>query len=120
MLDECAERKFQTDRRIIVTQVMIKHLRFKGNGANFIEGVLNDKLNKLQSDRKELDDATTAAKGVYDMLKDYEATDRPASMSTNEEESHRIRAISGMLQSAFVGRANKAGKRRGGMPFGGV
>jgi curved DNA-binding protein CbpA len=120
MLDECAERKLQTDRRIIVTQNMIKNLRFKGKGANFLEGVFNDKLTKLQSDRKELDDATTAAKGVYDMLKDYDATDRPFMESAETPESLRIKTIESMMMGAFGGRAGKSGRRRGGMPFSGV
>lgn len=117
MLDECAERKFQTDRRILIMKRMISNLRFKGKGANFLEGVFSDKLKNLESDRQELDDATNAAKGVYDMLKDYEATDRPVSTSMEEEESSRIR---GMLQNVFENRASKAGKRSGGMPFSGV
>lgn len=120
MLDECAERKIQTDRRIVITKGMIKGLKFKGKGANFLEGVFNDKLKKLESERQELDSATLAAKGVYDMLKDYEATDRPFMTSAETAESLRIKAIESMLMGAFGGRAGKSGRRKGGMPFSGV
>lgn len=120
MIDECQERKFKADARVLVYQGMIKALRFKGKGTNFIEGVLNDKLKKLKSDRDELDQATTAAKGAYDLLGDYEATDLPPSMGYGEfgetPESLRVKTIEGLLRSAYGG----GGRRRGGMPFSGV
>ncbi|HEU4771074.1 MAG TPA: DnaJ domain-containing protein, partial [Candidatus Udaeobacter sp.] len=121
MLDECSERKLQTDRRIVTTKSMIAALRFKGKGTNFLEGVLNDKIKKLEGDRQELDDATVAAKGVWDLLKDYEATDRPYSNSPFETaESLRIKAIESMMKGVFGSQTNQTGKRRGGMPFSGV
>lgn len=112
MLDECSERKFQTDRRILAIRKMISHLKFKGKGANFLEGVLQNKIKKLEGDRQELDDATAAAKGVYDMLKDYEATDRPMSMNPYDTTLSIEK-----LQKLFD---QKTGRRRGGMPFSGV
>lgn len=121
MLDECAERKLQTDRRIVTTRAMIAALRYKGKGANFLEGVLNDKLKKLEGDRQELDAATVAAKGVWELLKDYDATDRPFSQSPFETaESLRIRMIENMMKGVFGNQTNQTGRRRGGMPFSGV
>lgn len=120
MLDECAERKIRTDRRIMVTKGMLSNLKFKGKGSNFLEGVFNDKLKKLEGERQELDSATIAAKGVYEMLKDYDATDRPFMDSPETAESLRIKTIESMLMGVFGGRSGKTGRRRGGMPFSGV
>lgn len=121
MLDECAERKLQTDRRMVVTKAMIKALRFKGKGTNFLEGILSDKLKKLEGDRQELDAATVAAKGVWDMLNEYEATDRPFVDGVFETaESLRIKTIESMMKGVFGSQTNRTGKRRGGMPFSGV
>jgi curved DNA-binding protein CbpA len=121
MLDECAERKLSTDRRIVVVQAMLKAVRFKGKGSNVMEGVLGAKLLKLQAERSELDQATTAGKAVYDMLKDYEATDRPLHQEQYDTAtSFRIKAMERMMQDVFGGRANQTGRRRGGMPFSGV
>jgi hypothetical protein len=121
MIDECGERKLVTDRRIVTTQSMIKALRFKGKGVNFIEGILNDRIKKLQDERENLDSATIAAKGVWDMLKEYEATDRPFSGSAYETpESLRMKAIESMMRGAFGSQTGNTGRRRGGMPFSGV
>lgn len=121
MLDECAERKLQTDRKVVVMRSMLRALRFKGKGANFLEGVLNDKIKKLESERQELDAATVAAKGVWDLLNEYEATDRPFVDSPFETaESLRIKTIENMMRGVFGGRTNQAGRRKGGMPFSGV
>lgn len=121
MIDECAERKLQTDRRIVLTRAMIAALRFTGKGANFIEGVLNDKLKKLESDRKDLDDAAIAAHGVFELLKEYDATDRVFQGEHFETaESLQIKTIESMMNGVFGGRAGQSGKRRGGMPFSGV
>ena len=122
MIDECGDRKLETDRRILVTKNMLRALRFKGKGANFIEGVMSDKLARLEKDRTELDEATTAAKAVWDMLKDYDATDRPAPMSRAEQEAmaSQMKVLGSMLHGTFGGGSNRSGKRRGGMPFSGV
>lgn len=121
MIDECGERKLQTDRRIVVMRSMLKALKFKGKGANFLEGVLTDKLIKLEGERQVLDDATVAAKGVWEMLKEYDATDHPAPDSPFETaESLRIKTIESMMRGVFGGRTNQAGRRRDGMPFSGV
>lgn len=120
MIDECTERKFQTDKRIGIVTSMLKALKFRGKGANIVEGVLNAKLIKLQSERNELDQATTAGKAVYDMLKDYSATDRPTMSAEETAESLRIKTIEAMMRGVFGGRANQTGRRRGGFPFSGV
>jgi curved DNA-binding protein CbpA len=121
MLEECAERKLQTDRKIVVTQSMIAALKFKGKGVNFLEGVLNEKIKKLENERMALDEATLAATGVHEILRDYDATDRPFPDSPFETaESLRIKMIESMMADAFGGRTNQSGRRRGGMPFSGV
>lgn len=120
MIDECAERKLATDRRVVTMQSMIKALRYKGKGTNFLEGLLNDKIKKLQGERAELDAATMAAKGVWDMLKDYEATDRPFESAFETPESLRIKTIESMMKGVFGSQTSNSGKRRGGMPFSGV
>lgn len=121
MLNECADRKLMTDRRMVTTKAMIAALRYKGKGTNFLEGVLSDKLKKLEGDRQELDAATIAAKGVWDLLKDYDATDRPFAGSPFETaESLRIKTIESMMKGVFGGKASQSGRRKGGMPFSGV
>jgi curved DNA-binding protein CbpA len=120
MIDECAERKLKTDRRMVTMQSMIKALRYTGRGTNFLEGVLNDKVKKLQGERDELDAATIAAKGVWDLLKDYEATDRPFMESAETAESLRIKTIESMMKGVFGSQTSQTGRRRGGMPFSGV
>lgn len=121
MIDECAERKLHTDRRLMTMNAMVKAIRFKGKGVNFLEGVLNDKIKKLEDERKSLNSATIAAKGVWEILKDYDAVDRPAPNSPFETaESLRIKTIESMMNGVFGGRANQSGRRKGGMPFSGV
>ena len=121
MIDECAERKLEADRKVIRMQSMIQALRFRGKGTNWLEAILNDKIQKLQGERAELDSATIAAKGVWEMLKEYEATDRPAADSAYETaESLRIKTIESMMKGVFGNQTNQTGRRRGGMPFSGV
>jgi hypothetical protein len=121
MIEECSERKLQTDRRIVVIQGMLKAVRFKGKGANLVEGVLSSKLTKLQAERVDLDQATTAAKAAYDMLREYEAMDRPSPLSRDETiDSLRFKTIDRMMRDVFEGRTTQTGRRRGGMPFSGV
>lgn len=121
LIDECSEQKIQKDRRMVVIKSMIQALRFKGNGTNLIEGILTARLQRLEEDRQQLDDVSNAAKGVWELLKEYEATDRPMPDSPFETaESLRIETIEGMMKNVFGGRANHSGKRHGGMPFSGV
>lgn len=93
MIDECSNRKVQTDRRIIALERMLKALRFKGKGFNLLEGVLNDKLMKLRLDRAELDDAVKAAKLVYGMVQEYEATDRPMTPPMGDQQAAMLRDL---------------------------
>ncbi len=120
MIDECAERKLTTDRRIVTTQAMIQALRFKGKGTNIIEAILGDKIKTLQGEREELDAATIAATGVWEILKEYDATDRPFMTSAETAESLRIKTIENMMKGVFGNQTSRTGRRRGGMPFSGV
>jgi curved DNA-binding protein CbpA len=120
MIDECTERKFQTDRRMVVLNSMIKAVRFKGKGANIVEAVLQDKLKKLTGERAELDAAVLAGRAAFDYLKDYSATDRPSPMSQEETaQSLRIKTIEAMMRGVFGG-GGPQGRRPGGFPFSGV
>ncbi len=117
MIDECTERKFQLDKRLVVLNSMAKSIRFKGKGANLLEGVIQEKIKKTTGERAELDAATTAGRAVYDMLKDYQATDRPSPRSAEETaQSLRIKAMEAMMRGVFGGQQG----RRGGFPFSGV
>ena len=121
MIDECAERKIATDRKINRMQSMIKSLKFKGKGTNYLEGILNDKIGKLQSEHEELDSASNTAKLVWGMLAEYEATDRPMSHEHFETaESLRIKTIESMMKGVFGSQTSQTGRRRGGMPFSGI
>lgn len=117
MIEECQERKMQTDARVLVYQGMTVSLKFRGKGANLIEGVLINKIKKLQLERDELEQATAAAKGAFDFLKDYTASDGHFSSNRETPESLRIKTIETMMRGVFP---NTTGKRRGGMPFSGV
>lgn len=118
MIEECMERKFQADQNIVKLQRLRTKIQYRGKGVNLIEGVIDSKLAEVQKERTDLDEATTAAKGVYDMLKDYLATDKPArwtDVTPGPEEQKFLREM-GMLQNML---ASPKKRRRGGF-FGGV
>lgn len=119
MIDECMERKFQTDVDIVKLTGRVKRVRYDGKGVNLVEAVIKDKLVRANQLRSELDDAMTAAKGAYDMMKDYLATDKPArktNVEPSEKEQKFLREM-GMLQNLMNGPTRR---RRGGFPGTGV
>lgn len=114
MIEECAERKLHTDEQSGKIQVMLTAVKFKGKGVNFVAEVLKSKLEKLTAEREDLTKAENTAKIVWDMLKEYEATDEPLfDTDFDTPESLRVKTIESMLRGTF-------GTRPGGMPFSGV
>lgn len=116
MIDECSRLSVEGSSRVLLLGAMQRSLKFKGKGANFLEGVISDKIKQTNGELKNLGDAKAAAQGVKEILADYEATDRPR--PNRGKEIREVQKELKALNNLFSGPAS--GKRRGGMPFSGV
>lgn len=117
MIAECEDRKVQAEETIVKLEAMRTKFLFKGKGANLISGVFDSKLEGARAELDELATATAAAKGVYDMLKEYIATDKPA-MWTDVHPTYEKLAKATNVGGNFL--AGPKSRRRGGFPGTGV
>lgn len=123
MIEECMERKFQTDQDIVKLTGLMTKVRYDGKGVNLVQAVIKDKLDRANQLRGELDEAMNAAKGAYDLMKDYLPTDKPARRTkvTPDEDGK----LGGLLEGGegnFLANllAGPRQRRRGGFPGTGV
>lgn len=70
---------------IINHQRIIRAIRYKGKKSDVVTGVFLDKIKNCEEAIQDLIDSRNAAKGVYDLLKDYEATDKPNRRKQKQE-----------------------------------
>jgi hypothetical protein len=76
LISDVDVRKAEQNKLIWRLERIMKKVKYKGKGANLIEGVYADKIKNAKAGLEDLVDAGNAANGLLTLLKDYEPLDR--------------------------------------------